>query len=100
MFARLVKVKIKEGQLEALRDIYHDLLMKRSGSYSKGNKGSQLLINQETHEVIAYSLWESREAMDAGAYSDWNEKLKAAVNPFLEGSRDVQVYEVGTSVNF
>jgi len=96
MFARLAKAKIKEGQLAAMRETFE----RYSSNHSKGNKGIQLLINQETHEVIAYSLWESKEAMDAGADGESNKRLKAAVNPFIEGSIDVQVYEVGTSDNF
>ena len=100
MIARLVKGKIKKDKLTDFTKLYREFLLKRSGEYSEGNKGSQLLVNKTTNEVVAFSLWETEEKMNAALGNEWNESLRAETSPYLEGSKETFVFEVTTSVNF
>jgi heme-degrading monooxygenase HmoA len=95
MFARTVSIHLKPNSSVAFTNQIETetipTLRKQAGF-----QGVLTLLAAGGTEVVAISLWEKKENADAYARTGYPEVLKH-VNQFVEGTPQVQTYEVANS---
>src|ERR1700694_1100730 len=95
MFARNVSVSLKPNSSVAFTNqIEHETIP--TLRTQRGFQGELTLLAPGGTEAVGISLWDNKENADAYARTGYPEVLKH-LNQFVEGTPQVQTYEVANS---
>lgn len=83
-------VRGMEKQLEKALSEARTSAMRSPGYLS----GESLIDMNDTHHSLVISTWRTREEWEAWDHSDERRRVRAFIEPLLEGPEKVAVYEV------
>ncbi len=95
MYARILKMNLKPAHISDW-NVAFDKHILPALRKEKGFQDQITLVGPNGVEIVAISMWDSKESADAYNSATYPELLKALSN-MLDGSPQVKTYEVGTS---
>ena len=95
MFARNVSIHLKANSSLAFTKLIEDETIPTLRK-QKGFQGELTLVAPGGAEAVGISFWDKKENADAYARDGYPEVMKS-LNTFVEGTPNVQTYEVSNS---
>lgn len=93
MFARVISVTVRHGTVEEFARVYRERVMPAARS-QPGFKGALLLANPGNDKVVSITLWETREALEAGEAGGYLVTQLARLGAYAAGSPVREHFEV------
>ncbi len=93
MFARVISVTVRHGSTDEAARVYLERVVPAART-QPGFKGALLLANPGTDKIISVTLWESREALEAGEVGGYLVNQLARLAAYAAGSPVREHFEV------
>lgn len=93
MFARVISVTVRHGSTAEVAQVYRERVVPAARS-QPGFKGALLLANPGTDKIVSITLWESREALEAGETGGYLVTQLARLAAYAAGSPVREHFEV------
>lgn len=97
MYVRMTFFKVKEGKMDALRELYNQEVIPTHKEH-QGNRFVHLLENLDDKNAgISVTAWDTRADVDAYERSGEHERLVGLFNKMYDGEPRLLSYEVTAS---
>ena len=95
MFARMVSAQLKVNQHKAFSELFHNKVLPVLRN-QRGFRDTLLLVVSGAPEVVAISLWDSKDAMDAYD-TKTAPQIQQILSPLLERPPQVKTFALAYS---
>ena len=96
MYARVVSAQAQLNKLDEVVEIFQS--MEAAWQQQKGFQGANLLVNQNTGNILSISTWATRADLDATEASGWYQEQVARFSKTWVAPPTREIFEIAVHI--